>query len=55
MGISVIFAADSKESLHDNIQTLVRYVNQEEGDILIQDKKAVSVPFKLDAHQKKGK
>ncbi|PAF18594.1 hypothetical protein CHH61_23625, partial [Shouchella clausii] len=44
----------SKESLHDNIQTLVRYVNQEEGDILIQDKKAVSIPFKLDAHQKKG-
>ncbi|WP_282142496.1 type VII secretion protein EssC [Cytobacillus oceanisediminis] len=54
MGISVITAADSKESLHDNIQTLVRYVNQEEGDILIQDKKAVSIPFRLDAHQKKG-
>jgi len=54
LGISVIFAADSKESLNDNIQTLVRFINDEEGDILIQDKKAVTIPFKLDSHKYKG-
>lgn len=50
LGISVIFAADAKESLSDNIHTLVRFLNDTEGDILIQDKKAVNIPFKLDAH-----
>ena len=25
-----------------------------EGDILIKERKAVSIPFKLDAHQRKG-
>ncbi|PLR75551.1 type VII secretion protein EssC [Bacillus sp. V3-13] len=54
LGISVIFAADSKESLTENIQTLVRYINDREGDILIQQKKAVSIPFRLDSHQRKG-
>ncbi|MDQ0273312.1 type VII secretion protein EssC [Cytobacillus purgationiresistens] len=52
LGISVIFAAESKENLTDNIHTLVRYINDYEGDILIQKKKAVSIPFILDAHQK---
>ncbi|ART76066.1 type VII secretion protein EssC [Sutcliffiella horikoshii] len=54
LGISVIFAADSKESLSDNIETLVRYINTQEGDILIQDKKAVSIPFTLDSHKRDG-
>ena len=54
LGISVIFAAESKESLNENIHTLVRYINDQEGDILIQEKKAVSIPFKLDAHQSEG-
>ncbi|MBA4536974.1 type VII secretion protein EssC [Bacillus aquiflavi] len=54
LGISVIFAADAKESLTENIYTLVRYINDEEGDILIQEKKAVQIPFKLDQHQHKG-
>ncbi|MBD1379771.1 type VII secretion protein EssC [Metabacillus arenae] len=54
LGISVIFAAETKESLSENIHTLVRYVNDLEGDILIQEKKAVQIPFKLDEHHYKG-
>lgn len=52
LGISVIFASDAKESLADNIHTLVRLLNDSEGDILIQNKKAVSIPFTLDLHKK---
>jgi len=48
LGISVIFAAEAKESLSDNIHTLIRYINDEQGDILIQQKKAVKIPFVLD-------
>ncbi|WP_282033614.1 type VII secretion protein EssC [Metabacillus indicus] len=54
LGISVIFAAEAKESLSDNIHTLVRYVNDQEGDILIQEKKAASIPFRLDSHDREG-
>ncbi|MCM3180975.1 type VII secretion protein EssC [Cytobacillus horneckiae] len=54
LGISVIFAAESKENLTDNIHTLIRYINDHEGDILIQKKKAVNIPFKLDQHNKDG-
>ncbi|RKJ42538.1 type VII secretion protein EssC, partial [Butyricicoccus sp. 1XD8-22] len=49
---SVIFASDAKESLADNIHTLVRLLNDSEGDILIQNKKAVNIPFTLDIHKK---
>ncbi|TDL31372.1 type VII secretion protein EssC [Jeotgalibacillus sp. S-D1] len=52
LGLSVIFAAESKESLSDNIHTLVRYINEQEGDILIQEKKAVRIPFQLDEMKK---
>ena len=52
LGISIIFAAETKESLAENISTLVRYINEEEGDILIQHKKAVRIPFQLDTHQR---
>jgi DNA segregation ATPase FtsK/SpoIIIE, S-DNA-T family len=54
LGISVVFAADSKANLNDHIHTLVRYINDKEGDILIQDKKAARIPFQLDSHQHKG-
>lgn len=54
LGISVIFAAEAKESLSDNIHTLVRYINDEQGDILIQEKKAVRIPFKLDSHNRES-
>lgn len=50
LGMSVIFAADTKESLTDNIHTLVRYIDEEHGDILIQQQKAVHTPFYLDEH-----
>ena len=39
LGISTIIAAETKESLAENIHTLVRYINEDEGDILIQQKK----------------
>lgn len=52
LGISVIFAAEAKESLSDNIHTLIRYINDEQGDILIQQKKAVKIPFVLDDHNR---
>src|SRR5699024_12039467 len=50
LGISIIFAADTKESLTDNIQTLVRYIDETQGDILIQQQKAAHIPFNLDEH-----
>ncbi|KIL49080.1 type VII secretion protein EssC [Jeotgalibacillus campisalis] len=52
LGISVIFAAESKENLSDNIHTLVRYINEQEGDILIKEKKAVRIPFVMDEMKK---
>ncbi|MTH53959.1 type VII secretion protein EssC [Bacillus mangrovi] len=50
LGISSIFAAENKESLTEHIHTLVRYINEKEGDILIQEKRAVQIPFNLDQH-----
>ncbi|RFU63102.1 type VII secretion protein EssC [Peribacillus glennii] len=54
IGISSIFATDTKESLTENIHTIVRYINEREGEILIQERKAVHTPFNLDAHSKEG-
>ncbi|MGG4165929.1 type VII secretion protein EssC [Rossellomorea vietnamensis] len=54
LGMSVIFAAEAKESLSDNVHTLVRYINDNEGDILIQDKKAVKIPFTMDGYEHDG-
>ena len=54
IGISTIFAADAKESLSENIHTLVRFIDETEGDILIEKQKAVHKPFKLDEHQVSG-
>lgn len=54
LGISTIFAADTKESLADHIHTLVRYIDETEGDILIQKRKAIHLPFNLDEHHHKG-
>ena len=50
LGISVIFAASAKERITENVHTLVRYVNEREGDIIINAKKAVQIPFTLDEH-----
>ncbi|RIW38943.1 type VII secretion protein EssC [Bacillus salacetis] len=54
LGMSVIFAAEAKESLSDNVHTLIRYINDREGDILIQDKKAVKIPFRMDEFDREG-
>lgn len=50
LGISVIFAASAQERITENVHTLVRYVNEREGDIIIDAKKAVQIPFKLDEY-----
>lgn len=54
IGMSTIFAADRKESLTENINTLVRYIDDVSGDILIQNKKAKHTPFLLDKHSLDG-
>ncbi|TKD69203.1 type VII secretion protein EssC [Pseudalkalibacillus hwajinpoensis] len=51
LGLSTIFVAEAKESLSDNIHTLIRYINKNEGDILIQEKKASQISFELDEHK----
>jgi DNA segregation ATPase FtsK/SpoIIIE, S-DNA-T family len=50
LGISVIFAESAQERMTENVHTLVRYVNELEGDILIEAGKAVNIPFKLDEY-----
>lgn len=54
MGFSTIFAADRKENLFENIHTLVQYVNEREGEIVIEQRKAIHKPFQLDKHYKQG-
>jgi DNA segregation ATPase FtsK/SpoIIIE, S-DNA-T family len=54
IGISVIFASDTKESLTGNIHTLVQYINERDGEILIQHRKAAHIPFTLDEHVREG-
>ena len=52
LGISVIFAESAQERMTENVHTLVRYVNEQEGDILIDSGKAVNKPFQLDGFKK---
>ncbi|KAB7708255.1 type VII secretion protein EssC [Bacillus aerolatus] len=54
LGLTAIFSADTKESLSNNIHTLIRYVNEQEGDILIENERAVHTPFSLDQHDAEG-
>ncbi|MFJ7825344.1 type VII secretion protein EssC [Psychrobacillus sp. NPDC096623] len=48
LGISVIFAESAQERMTENVHTLIRYVNEREGDILIEAGKAVDISFNLD-------
>ncbi|WP_409291183.1 type VII secretion protein EssC [Peribacillus sp. SCS-37] len=54
IGLTTLFAAESKESLTENIHTVIKYVNDHEGEILIQHHKAVHTPFVLDEHSQEG-
>ncbi|TCP31206.1 S-DNA-T family DNA segregation ATPase FtsK/SpoIIIE [Scopulibacillus darangshiensis] len=54
LGISTIFAEGTKENLTEHIHTLVRYINEHEGDILIQNRKATQIPFQLDVHKREN-
>lgn len=51
LGISVIFAETAQERMTENVHTLVRYVNEREGDILIDAGKALEKPFHLDQYE----
>ena len=37
----------AQERMTENVHTLVRYVNEREGDIIIDAEKAVNTPFQL--------
>lgn len=54
LGISVIFTADAKERITENVHMLVRYVNDREGDILIRDRVASDTRFRLDRYVPEG-
>ncbi|MFS0576294.1 type VII secretion protein EssC [Sporosarcina sp. 179-K 3D1 HS] len=49
LGISVIFTASAQERIPENAKTLVRYLNEREGEMIMDAKRAVRVPFRLDA------
>ncbi|MGR9049160.1 type VII secretion protein EssC [Halobacillus faecis] len=51
LGVSVIFAKERKEMLSDHIDTLIQYISDKEGEILIKDGKAIHKAFGLDLHQ----
>ncbi|GKV55015.1 ESX secretion system protein YukB [Sporosarcina sp. NCCP-2222] len=48
LGISVIFTASAQEWIPENAKTLVRYLNEREGEIVMNKKRAVRIPFRLD-------
>ncbi|WP_026693088.1 type VII secretion protein EssC [Peribacillus kribbensis] len=54
IGITSLFAADTKESLTENIHTVIQYINEREGEILIKQRKADHTSFRLDAHRAEG-
>ncbi len=54
LGFSTIFVTDAKENITENVHTLVQYINEQEGEILIENKKAVHTAFYLDHHVQKG-
>lgn len=54
IGVGSIFLANNKDNLTENVNTVVRYVNEHEGDVLILDKVANGQKFKLDSFTKDG-
>ncbi|WP_368505844.1 type VII secretion protein EssC [Alkalihalophilus sp. As8PL] len=54
IGMSTIFATETKENLSEKIHTLVSYINNQQGEILIQDKKASHTNFALDQYLQQG-
>ncbi|MBM7694488.1 S-DNA-T family DNA segregation ATPase FtsK/SpoIIIE [Peribacillus deserti] len=54
IGLTSLFAADSKESLTEGIHTVIKYINEREGEILIQHNKADHTLFELDFHTNEG-
>lgn len=52
LSYSSIFAADGKESLTEHIHTLVHYINEQQGEILIQNHRATQHLFQLDAYER---
>ncbi|TGA99992.1 type VII secretion protein EssC [Sporolactobacillus shoreae] len=54
IGVSSIFLANTKDNLNENINSVVRYVNETEGDVLILNKIANGQTFRIDPFSKEG-
>ncbi|WP_353949249.1 type VII secretion protein EssC [Sporolactobacillus sp. Y61] len=54
IGVSSLFLANTKDNLNEHINTVIRYVNEREGDVLILNKVAGGQSFRLDPFSKKG-
>ncbi|BBO00161.1 type VII secretion protein EssC [Sporolactobacillus terrae] len=54
IGISSIFLANTKDNLHENVSTVVRYVNETSGDVLILNKVANGQSFQVDPFVEAG-
>ncbi|TSB44902.1 type VII secretion protein EssC [Alkalicoccobacillus porphyridii] len=54
IGISVLFASEVQENLSENVHTLIKYINDHEGEIVIEEGKAVHQSFYLDRYSEHG-
>ncbi|MDF2910018.1 MAG: essC [Sporolactobacillus laevolacticus] len=54
IGVSSIFLANTKDNLNENVSTIVRYVNEHAGDVLILNKVANGQTFQIDPFKKAG-
>ncbi|GGL51995.1 type VII secretion protein EssC [Sporolactobacillus putidus] len=54
IGVGSIFLANNKDNLTENVNTVVRYVNEHEGDVMILNKVANGQKFSLDPFTKDG-
>jgi S-DNA-T family DNA segregation ATPase FtsK/SpoIIIE len=54
IGMSSIFLANTKDNLNENVTTVVRYVNETEGDVPILNRVANGQTFTIDPFKKEG-
>lgn len=50
LGMSVIFLTDAQENLTEYVHTIIKAVNQKEGEIVIRERKAEHKRFTFDSH-----
>nr|WP_283163318.1 type VII secretion protein EssC [Sporolactobacillus mangiferae] len=54
IGVSSIFLANTKDNLNEHVSTIIRYVNEEEGDVLILNQVANGQTFRIDSFRQAG-